>query len=49
MPKANYQEAIRWFLDQFKHYISRSYHDINQAGGQYIRDASGVFFFFLSH
>ena len=41
----DYQEAIRWFLDHFKQYTSKTYHDLDQAGEQYIRQASGVFVF----
>ena len=41
----DYQEATRWFLDHFKQYTSKAYHDLNQASGQYIQKASVVFLF----
>jgi hypothetical protein len=44
----DYQEAIRWFLDHFKQYTNKSYHDLTQAGGQYIQGASVVFVFLFS-
>ena len=44
----DYQEAIRWFLDHFKQYTNKSYHDLTQAGGQHIREASMVFLLLLS-
>lgn len=45
----DYQDAIRWFLDHFKQYIDKSYGDVTQAGGQYIQDASKVFFLSLHY
>ena len=40
----DYQEAIRWFLDNFKEYTTKSYNNLNQAGG-HVKDASKVFVF----
>lgn len=44
----DYQEAIRWFLDHFKQYTSKYYHDLAEAGGQHIQEATGVLVFLFS-
>ena len=44
----DYQQAIRWFLDHFRQYTDKYYHDLTQTGEQYIRGASAVFVFFSS-
>ena len=45
----DYQQAIRWFLDHFRQYTDKYYHDLTQAGEQHVREASAVLVFFSSY